>query len=183
METTHEENHGLPYAQAFDLLCTHARFTRSWILALLLGQGGKHALSEHQICTKLTALNSYTVRRIRIKSGFWVALNFLGLLRPWRLLIGFRFAKQQSVSRWGPCCRVFKVVAPSFMLTATTAGREVERSTWCHQGGSDMCPAMDAPYRPRNQRTRRLSVPQRLHTKGKAAHRRPALLHYIFPLN
>jgi hypothetical protein len=55
------------------------------------------------------------------------------------------------------------------MLTATTAGRAVERSTRCHQGGSDMCPARDVPYRPRNQGTRRLSVPQRVHTTGKAA--------------
>jgi hypothetical protein len=45
-----------------------------------------------------------------------------------------------------------------------------------------MCPAKAVPYGPRNQWTRRLSVPQRVHTKGKAAPRRPALLHNIFAL-
>jgi hypothetical protein len=29
------------------------------------------------------------VCRIKIKNGVWVALNFLGLLRRWRLFIGF----------------------------------------------------------------------------------------------
>jgi len=55
------------------------------------------------------------------------------------------------------------------MLTATTTGRAVERSTGRHQGGSDMCSARAVPYGPRNQWTRRLPVPQRVHTKGKAA--------------
>ena len=46
MEASHEVSQGLPYAQAFTyLLCTHARFPRSWIVALLPGQGGKHQLS------------------------------------------------------------------------------------------------------------------------------------------
>ena len=69
------------------------------------------------------------------------------------------------------------------MLTATTATTAVEGSTGCHQGGPDMCPARAVPYGPRTQWTRRLPVPQRVHTMGKAAPRRPALLHYIFVLN
>jgi len=78
---------------------------------------------------------------------------------------------------------VFKVVTASFMLTATTTGGAVERSTGRHQGGSDMYPARDVPYGPRSQGTRRLPVPQRVHTKGKATPRRRALLHYTFALN
>jgi len=46
-----------------------------------------------------------------------------------------------------------------------------------------MCPAGVVFYGPRNQGTRRLPVPQRVHTKGKAAPRRPALLRNIFALN
>jgi hypothetical protein len=46
-----------------------------------------------------------------------------------------------------------------------------------------MCPARAVPYRPRNQGTRSLPVPQRVHTKGKSAPRQPALLHNIFALN
>jgi hypothetical protein len=138
---------------------------------------------EHQICRKANALNSYTVREIKIKNGFWVALIFLNCLGPDDYLLFSWFAKQQSISQWGPCCRVFKVAAESFMLTATTTGRAVERSTRCHQGGSRMCPARDVPYGHRNQGTRRLPVPQRVHTNGKAAPRRPALLQNIFVLN
>ena len=93
------------------------------------------------------------------------------------------FAKQQSVSRWGPSYRVFNVVAALFMLTATTTGRTVERSTRCHQGGSDMCPARAVPYGRRNQGTRRLPVPQRVHTTGKVAvtgqHNWPIFLPWI----
>jgi len=46
-----------------------------------------------------------------------------------------------------------------------------------------MCPGRAVPYGHRNQGTRRLPVPQRVHTNGKAAPRRPALLHNIFALN
>jgi hypothetical protein len=46
MEASHEDNHGLPYAQAFAyLLYTYAEFPRNWIETLLLGQGEKHELS------------------------------------------------------------------------------------------------------------------------------------------
>jgi hypothetical protein len=76
---------------------------------------------------------------------------------------------------------VFKVVAVSLMLTATTAGRAVERKTRGHQGGSRMYPAKDVPYGARNQGTRRLPVPQRVYTKGKAAPNRPPILHNILP--
>jgi hypothetical protein len=45
-ETSHEDNHVLPFAQAFaSLLCTHARISLSWMVVLLLGQGGKRQLS------------------------------------------------------------------------------------------------------------------------------------------
>ena len=37
---------------------------------------------EHQICRKAKALNSYTLRRMKIKNVLWVVLNFLRLLRP-----------------------------------------------------------------------------------------------------
>jgi len=119
----------------------------------------------------------------KIKVGFELLWIFLDCLGSDDYLLFFWFAKQQSVSLGGPCCRVLKVVAASFMLTATTAGRAVERNTKCHQGGSDMCPARAVPYGHRNQGTRRLPVPQRVHTKGKEAPRRPALLHNIFALN
>jgi len=37
MELSHEDNHGLPYAQVFAyLLCRHVGFQRRWIVALLL---------------------------------------------------------------------------------------------------------------------------------------------------
>jgi len=78
---------------------------------------------------------------------------------------------------------VFKFVAVSFILTATTAGRAVERSTRRHQGSSGMCPERDVPFGTRKERTRRLPVPQRVHTTGKVAPRRPALLLNIFALN
>jgi len=46
MEVSHEDNHGLPNAQAFAyLLCTNAVSREEWVLALLLEQGGKH---EHE---------------------------------------------------------------------------------------------------------------------------------------
>jgi len=73
MEASHENNHGLPYAQAFAYLhCTQARFPRQWIETLLLGQdqGGNTNYPAHQICRKGNALNIYTVRRIKIKNGF-----------------------------------------------------------------------------------------------------------------
>jgi hypothetical protein len=146
-------------------------------------KGGNTHYPEHQICRKANALSSYTERRINFKNGFGAALNFFGLLRPWWLLMVSRFAKQHSVSRWGLCYRVFKFVTVSFMLTATKAGRAVERNTRCHQGGSDMCPARAVPYGLRSQGTRRLPLPERVHTTGKAVHRRPALLHNIFALN
>ena len=67
MELSHEDNHGHPYAQAFaHLLCTHVRFQRRWVVALLLGQGGNKKYPEHQIRRKVTALNSYTVLTINI---------------------------------------------------------------------------------------------------------------------
>jgi hypothetical protein len=70
MEASHEDNHGLPYAQPFVyLLCTHARFQRRWIVALLLGQGGNTNHPEHHIYRKANALNSHTVCRIKIKNG------------------------------------------------------------------------------------------------------------------
>jgi len=46
VEASHEDNHGLPHAQAFAyMLCTHAWFPWRCVVALLLGQGGKHELS------------------------------------------------------------------------------------------------------------------------------------------
>jgi len=39
MQISHEDKHGLPNAQEFaHLLCTHVRFQRRWVVALLLGQ-------------------------------------------------------------------------------------------------------------------------------------------------
>jgi hypothetical protein len=89
MEASHEDNIRLPYAQAFVyLLCTHARFPRRCAVALCRVKGRNTNYPE-QICRKATAVNSYTVRRMKIINGFWVALNFLGLLRPRRLIIDF----------------------------------------------------------------------------------------------
>ena len=46
MELNHKDDHGLPYAQAFEyLLCTHVRSLWRWVVALLLGQGGKKLIS------------------------------------------------------------------------------------------------------------------------------------------
>jgi len=106
-------------------------------------------------------------------------------LTAWPLTINYWFpdslsnigSLDEDLAAW--CSKLYL----SFMLTATTAGRAVERSTRCHQGGSDMCPARAVPYGARYQGTRRLPVPQLVHTKGKAAPRRPALLHNIFALN
>jgi hypothetical protein len=73
MEASREDNHGLPYAQAFAyLLCTHARFQRSWFVALLVGRGGGGDTNypEHQICVKVTVLISYTDRRRIFKMSF-----------------------------------------------------------------------------------------------------------------
>ena len=45
MEASHEDNQGLPYAEEFAYLpCTHARFPRRWVVALLLGQGEKQEI-------------------------------------------------------------------------------------------------------------------------------------------
>jgi len=81
MELSNEDNHGLPNAQEFaQLICRHVGFQRRWVVALLLGEGGNKKYPEHQIRRKVTALNSYIVRRIKIKK------------------LVSRFAKQQSVS-------------------------------------------------------------------------------------
>jgi len=43
-----------------------------------------------------------------------------------------------------------------------------------------VCRARYFPFGPRNQGTRRLPVPQRVHTTGKTVPRRPGLLNYFF---
>jgi len=64
-------NHGLPYAQVFAYLpCTHARFLGAGLRLCCWDKGGNTNYPKHNICRKVTALNSYTVRRMKVKNGF-----------------------------------------------------------------------------------------------------------------
>jgi hypothetical protein len=71
LRASHEDNYGLLHAQAFAYLFVRMRHSHGSVLwFFLLGQRGKLELTGTPDLITENALNSYNVRRRKIKNGF-----------------------------------------------------------------------------------------------------------------